>query len=66
MPEAVEYRQRADECIRLARHASNGADREAWLRLAESWLLLVQHSAQTPLDPTEDSEPWDGLDCGRS
>ena len=38
MPTANEYRQRADECFRMANEAQTEADRLACLDLARTWL----------------------------
>ena len=43
-----EYRQRAEECRRLAESTSNPLDREAWLKLAAAWLDLVAETERTP------------------
>jgi hypothetical protein len=36
-----EFRARAAECQRKAQFASSEAEKRTWLRLAESWLLMV-------------------------
>jgi hypothetical protein len=38
---AEHYRQRADECLAMARAALHLSDKEAWLRIAEAWLRLI-------------------------
>lgn len=42
MSKADEYRANAAECQRMADRADNDADRAKWLRLAQSWMMLVQ------------------------
>ena len=42
---AQRYRRRAAECEFNAEEATNGADREAWRRLAEDWSKLALAAA---------------------
>ncbi len=55
MVDASEYRDRAAECQRFAEHAANDTDRAAWLKLAQSWLLLVRHADSGAAN--DDGEP---------
>jgi hypothetical protein len=48
-----EYRQAA-ECRRLADNARNPLDKDAWLRLADSWLQMLPKQAEPP----PDAEGW--------
>jgi hypothetical protein len=41
-----EYRRYAAEATALAEKAINPSDKEAWLRIAQSWMKLVE-----PADP---------------
>ena len=46
---SVEYfRQRADECRRLATVARNASDKAFWLGLVERWKALEIQKAQQP------------------
>lgn len=38
---AQRYRREAEECERNAEKSMNGADREAWSRLADDWTRLA-------------------------
>jgi hypothetical protein len=40
------YRMNAEDCLRIARTASDQGDRPFWLSLAQSWLHLAEHSAR--------------------
>ena len=51
MPDASEYRDRAAECQRLADAAANEIDRTAWLKLAQSWLILLNHHENGTIPP---------------
>jgi hypothetical protein len=39
------YRTNAEDCLRMARTASDERDRPFWLTLAQSWLQLAERSA---------------------
>ena len=46
-----EYRRQAAECRRMAENARNPLDKDAWLRLADSWLqMLPKQSEPKPND----------------
>ena len=46
-----EYRLQAAECRRMAENARNPLDKDAWLRLADSWLqMLPKQSEPKPND----------------
>jgi hypothetical protein len=36
-----EFRRQAAECRRMAENAVNPDDKQAWLRLADSWLQML-------------------------
>lgn len=38
------FRARAQECLDQAERVSSQLDREAWLKLAEQWIMLAQQS----------------------
>jgi hypothetical protein len=40
--DATEYRERAEEALRVAEKFKNPLDREVWLRVAGEWLKLAQ------------------------
>ena len=45
------YRLQAAECRRMAENARNPLDKDAWLRLADSWLqMLPKQSEPKPND----------------
>ena len=37
------YRQKADECLRFAKEASDEETRDQWLKLANGWTQLALH-----------------------
>jgi hypothetical protein len=37
-----DYRQNADECLRMAAKTPGEENRAAWLRLAEGWLRMIK------------------------
>ena len=41
MSKAEEYRQSAAECVRMAQHATNEADKLSLLQMAEIWRELA-------------------------
>jgi hypothetical protein len=54
-----EYRRQAAECRRMAENAINPDDKNAWLRLADSWLQMLPKEAQAehwPKPSDEDSK----------
>jgi hypothetical protein len=44
MDRAADYRKRADECRQKAEAATNQHDKEAWLKLADEWLMLAKNA----------------------
>jgi hypothetical protein len=46
MKKAVEYREHAEECIRLAKLATSEDRKIALMNIAETWLLLAQERAK--------------------
>jgi hypothetical protein len=54
-----EYRRQAEECRRMAENAIGSDDKQAWLKLADSWLqLLPRDTARQnwPRPSNEDSK----------
>ena len=49
MSPAEEYENRAEEARTQAKQSIRATDREAWLRIAEEWMKLVQTRDQ-PVD----------------
>ena len=41
MPQATEYRKRAEECVEIAQTARTSAQRTMLLHIAETWLRLA-------------------------
>jgi hypothetical protein len=46
MPTAEEYQKSADDCLRLAREATDPKESEILLRMAEQWNRLADYKAQ--------------------
>jgi len=44
--DAEKYRQMAEECRQRAEKAFSPFDKEAWLKLAADWLLMVKFAEQ--------------------
>ena len=55
MHRADEYRRNAEECQRMADNTSNGNDKRAWLRLAESWMRMVRKEASADRQQASDA-----------
>jgi hypothetical protein len=51
-----EYRRQAAECRRMAENAINPDDRQAWLRLADSWLQMLPIQAEPENWPKSSDE----------
>ena len=45
-----EYRRQAASAEKQASSARNDADREAWLRIAQGWMILIRRRSQTADD----------------
>jgi hypothetical protein len=55
----AEYRRQAAECRRMAENAINPDDKQAWLRLGDSWLQMLPKQAEPmnwPKPSDEDSK----------
>ena len=44
MNSANEYRNNAEDCLRLAKLAPEERDRPLWATMAQSWLRLAEHA----------------------
>jgi hypothetical protein len=54
-----EYRRQALECRRMAANAINPDDKQAWLKLADSWLQMLPKESEPknwPKASDEDSK----------
>jgi hypothetical protein len=54
MSSANDYRINAEDCLRMAKMASEERDRPLWATMAQSWLRLAEHADRVNLVP-EDS-----------
>ncbi len=44
MSSANDYRVNAEDCLRMAKSASEERDRPLWATMAQSWLRLAEHA----------------------
>ena len=51
MSKDEEYRQQAAECRRMAENARNPLDKDAWLKLADSWLQMLPKRPEPQAEP---------------
>jgi hypothetical protein len=59
MSSANDYRINAEDCLRMAKQASEERDRPLWATMAQSWLRLAEHADRVnlvPEDPTGDAD----------
>jgi hypothetical protein len=54
-----EYRRQAAECRRMAENARSPLDKDAWLRLAESWLQMLPKRPESQAEPESWPKPGD-------
>ena len=60
MSSANDYRINAEDCLRMAKQASEERDRPLWATMAQSWLRLAEHADRVnlvPDDPQGDGPP---------
>jgi hypothetical protein len=50
MTKSDEYRANAHECQRMADRTVNNAEKVQWLRLAQSWLRMLQRTDTSKAD----------------
>ena len=48
------YRSNAEQCLRMAKIAADESEKPFWLGLAQSWLLLAEHSTRSHADHEAD------------
>ena len=51
MSTANDYRVNAEDCLRMAKKASEERDRPLWATMAQSWLRLAEHADRVNLAP---------------
>jgi hypothetical protein len=51
MSTANDYRVNAEDCLRMAKKASEERDRPLWATMAQSWLRLAEHADRANLAP---------------
>ena len=53
MSSANDYRINAEDCLRMAKNASEERDRPLWATMAQSWLRLAEHADRVNLVPED-------------
>jgi len=53
MCSANDYRVNAEDCLRMAKNASEERDRPLWATMAQSWLRLAEHADRVNLVPDD-------------
>jgi hypothetical protein len=53
MSSANDYRSNAEDCLRMAKLASEERDRPLWATMAQSWLRLAEHADRINLVPDD-------------
>ena len=54
-----EYRRRAAECLRIAENVRSPLEKDAWLRMADSWLHMRPKQPESQSEPQGWPEPND-------
>jgi hypothetical protein len=54
MSSANEYRDIAQDCLRMAVIAEDERDRPLWVTMAQSWIQLAEHVSRLNLVPEQD------------
>jgi hypothetical protein len=54
MGSANEYRDIAQDCLRMAVIAEDERDRPLWVTMAQSWIQLAEHISRLNLVPEQD------------
>jgi hypothetical protein len=55
MGSANEYRDIAQDCLRMAVIAEDERDRPLWVTMAQSWIQLAEHVSRLNLVPEQDA-----------
>ena len=53
MSSSDDYRSNAEDCLRMAKMASEENDRPLWATMAQSWLRLAEHADRVNLVPED-------------
>ena len=64
MSSAHDYRINAEDCLRMAKQASEERDRPLWATMAQSWLRLAEHADRANLVPEDQSGDGDQESAG--
>jgi hypothetical protein len=65
MSSANEYRDIAQDCLRMAVIADDKRDRPLWVTMAQSWIQLAEHVSRLgDSDSADDNRDIDGGDNG--
>ena len=59
MSSANEYRDIAQDCLRMAVIADDERDRPLWFTMAQSWIQLAEHVSRLNLAPEQDGVAGD-------
>jgi hypothetical protein len=60
MSTANDYRVNAEDCLRMAKKASEERDRPLWATMAQSWLRLAEHADRINPDLVPEDVPPGG------
>jgi hypothetical protein len=66
MNKSDDYREKAEECRRMAAAVRTPIDKAAWLQLAAAWLELVRERTQTASERFDAMERDHGTHPGKS
>jgi hypothetical protein len=66
MNKSDDYREKAEECRRMAATVSTPIDKAAWLQLAAAWLELIREQTQTASERFDAMERDRGTHQGKS
>jgi hypothetical protein len=64
MSSANEYRDIAQDCLRMAVIAEDERDRPLWVTMAQSWIQLAEHVSRLNLAPEQDGVAGDSDNNG--
>jgi hypothetical protein len=66
MNKSDDYREKSEECRRMAATVSTPIDKAAWLQLAAAWLGLIREQTQTASERFDAMERDRGTHPGKS